>query len=151
MGFDAFLRKNFECKRCGECCKRLANSLTISKEKYQEWQNIEISSEFGELKASEFAEPIGNDEYNLFFNPNTGEKLDRCPFLDEKQGNLFCKIYRNKPERCNDFPFMEKLIDPTRENMCLSVKEIIDQNQEFLEEIKMMVFKYFVKNSIEKK
>ncbi len=36
-----------------------------------------------------------------------GNKLDRCPFIEEKEGKIFCKIHETKPEQCREYKCWE--------------------------------------------
>lgn len=149
MGIDDLLRENFQCQRCGNCCKKLSSSLTISKEEKSNWEDISLEFEGHYYRASEFAIKESEDCFDLFYDPVTEEKLDECPFLAEKDDLSYCKIYENRPQRCKIFPFMKRVIDLTRKNICPEISMIIEENEELIEELRMVVFKDFVGHSIE--
>ena len=89
-----------DCNQCGKCCiKYGGGDLSATKEEIDLWEifNPEI---FGFVK--------GDD---IWFDPNSGVKLKRCPFLeiapkaDTNVPNKYtCSIYLNRPEDCRHYP-----------------------------------------------
>jgi len=46
--------------------------------------------------------------FDLWFDPDTGEELYRCPFLRKvrNKDRYRCRIHDTKPSRCRDFPIV---------------------------------------------
>ncbi len=36
-----------------------------------------------------------------------GNKLEKCPFIEERDGKIFCKIHETKPEQCREYKCWE--------------------------------------------
>jgi uncharacterized protein len=84
--------KNIDCLTCGNCCRELIPSIT----------NEDIAglvAEFGIGEREIFEKYLNIDEEN-----ELRLKGKPCIFLD---GN-FCRIYKNRPEDCQSFPYIHK-------------------------------------------
>ncbi len=88
------------CNQCGKCCiKYGGGDLSATKGEIDLWEifNPEI-----------FKFVINNE---IWFDPKSGSKLKRCPFLDiapkknVNQPNMYtCSIYLDRPEDCRHYP-----------------------------------------------
>lgn len=86
-----------ECNSCGKCCTKYGGGdLSATEEEIELW----------ELFNPEIAEYVKFGE--IWFDPNTGEKLTECPFLqlvpDSTPEKYLCSIYLNRPEDCRHYP-----------------------------------------------
>ena len=86
-----------DCNQCGKCCTKYGGEdLSVSTEEIELWQ----------LFNPEIAEYVIDDE--IWFDPNTGEKLQQCPFLElvpkSTPAKYTCSIYLNRPEDCRHYP-----------------------------------------------
>jgi Fe-S-cluster containining protein len=98
-------KKNFKCKRCGQCC----SPYVILSEK-----DIKKIEELGHKREDFITES--------YFKPNA--KIIRqingnCMFLAFSDGGeASCKIYSNRPEICRRYPFisLDKLSDCKPDN-----------------------------------
>ena len=89
-----------DCNQCGKCCiKYGGEDLSATKEEIDLWEifNPDI-----------FKYVINNE---IWFDPETGERLTSCPFLDiaPKKNSLdpnryTCSIYLDRPEDCRHYP-----------------------------------------------
>ncbi len=89
-----------DCNQCGKCCiKYGGGDLAVTKQEIELWElfNPEI---FAYVKGTE-----------IWFDPESGEKLNRCPFLqteaksDGKLNDKYtCSIYLNRPQDCRYYP-----------------------------------------------
>lgn len=89
-----------DCNQCGKCCiKYGGGDLSATQEEIELWEifNPDI-----------FAYVKNND---IWFDPNSGVKLQRCPFLEivpkkaPVDPDLYaCSIYLNRPEDCRHYP-----------------------------------------------
>jgi len=89
-----------DCNQCGKCCiKYGGGDLSASQEEIDLW----------EIFNPEIFEFVKNNE--IWFDPNSGAKLDLCPFLeveaktDVRAPNKYtCSIYLDRPEDCRHYP-----------------------------------------------
>ena len=86
-----------ECNQCGKCCiKYGGGDLDVSSDEIELW----------ELFNPEIAEYVQNGK--IWFDPKSGEKLERCPFLETvpnvTPAKYTCSIYLNRPEDCRLYP-----------------------------------------------
>ena len=89
-----------DCNQCGKCCiKYGGGDLCATKEEIDLWEifNPDI---FEFVKGGE-----------IWFDPKTGEKLKKCPFLEvEPKKSVLapdkytCSIYLDRPEDCRHYP-----------------------------------------------
>ncbi len=88
-----------DCNQCGKCCTKYgAAGLSASKDDLNRWEAFHPEI---------FAYVIDNQ---IWFDPETGEPLSRCPFLEEPKADsnapkkYTCGIYLNRPEDCRLYP-----------------------------------------------
>jgi Fe-S-cluster containining protein len=88
------------CNQCGKCCiKYGGGDLAATKEEIALWEVFEPAI-FAYVK-----------DDKIWFDPDTQQPLERCPFLEvEPSENLnlptkyTCSIYLNRPEDCRHYP-----------------------------------------------
>lgn len=88
------------CNQCGKCCLKYgAEDLAATPDEIDLW----------EIFNPEIFRFVKNQK--IWFDPVTGEKLTRCPFLRQSpQKNstapvlYSCDIYMNRPEDCRIYP-----------------------------------------------
>lgn len=90
-----------DCNQCGKCCINYGGSdLSASKSDIELW----------EIFKPEIYQYVRDGK--IWFDPETGQALDRCPFLTElpQLGGLStakkytCSIYHDRPEDCRHYP-----------------------------------------------
>jgi len=92
-----------DCNQCGKCCIKYSDGgLTASTSEIELWEifrpNISLYVRNGEL----------------WFDPNTGQQIQRCPWLRKEPGQekYTCDIYYDRPEDCRHYPVtIEKMIE----------------------------------------
>jgi len=92
-----------DCNQCGKCCIKYSDGgLTASASEIELWEifrpNISLYVRNGEL----------------WFDPNTGQQIQRCPWLRKEPGQekYTCDIYYDRPEDCRHYPVtIEKMIE----------------------------------------
>jgi Fe-S-cluster containining protein len=92
------LQEDFECRRCGECCKQESIAFTE--------KDILLASHKKNLSSSEFIERFHlgliREPGELEFYRLTIGKIGICPFISEHE----CTIYDARPRVCRGFPFL---------------------------------------------
>jgi len=89
-----------DCNQCGKCCiKYGGGDLAATQEEIDLWE-IFNPSIFRFVKNNE-----------IWFDPESGLRLKRCPFLEiepknhaKAQDRYTCSIYLDKPEDCRQYP-----------------------------------------------
>lgn len=89
-----------DCNQCGKCCIKYGDgALSATSEEIALW----------EIFNPDIFEYVKDDE--IWFDPHTGEKLTRCPFLGVEpkkspsaQDKYTCSIYLDRPEDCRHYP-----------------------------------------------
>ncbi|GAB7220022.1 YkgJ family cysteine cluster protein [Vibrio comitans] len=107
-----------DCNQCGKCCIKYGNGdLAATQEEIDLW----------ELFNPDIFEYV--KEGKIWFDPETREQLDRCPFLElvpkikaEEKNKYTCSIYPDRPEDCRLYP---SLIDEMVRDECEMI-EIVD-------------------------
>jgi len=96
----------FSCRLCGHCCLNLVDAYRgcVSDADLQRWQ------EAGRSDLLEWVDTLelGNNNrlHMVWVHPETGEEVDRCPWLLDilnKRGHI-CGINDLKPDYCSDYP-----------------------------------------------
>ncbi|MBU2870582.1 YkgJ family cysteine cluster protein [Colwellia sp. E2M01] len=119
-----------DCNQCGKCCiKYGGGDLAASQEEIDLWEifNPEI---FDYVKKNE-----------IWFDPKTGAKLSRCPFLEVTTENAptavniyTCSIYINRPEDCRVYPsLITEMIKDDCEMIEITDLNNLDQAQTLIE------------------
>lgn len=94
---EELTKQNFQCDmHCGQCCKQLA--VMISQNEVKQIRNLGYKDE-------DFLEK------DLLYIKKLVLKRDRkgCVFLKKhKDGKYSCKIYKNRPKTCRQYPFFRK-------------------------------------------
>lgn len=90
------------CNACGKCCIKYGDgALSATKAEIDMW----------ELFRPDIAEFVKSGE--IWCDPQTGEKLKRCPFLEietigdqstQTATKYTCAIYLDRPEDCRHYP-----------------------------------------------
>ncbi|MGF1719189.1 YkgJ family cysteine cluster protein [Vibrio kyushuensis] len=89
-----------DCNQCGKCCTKYGGGdLWASQEEIDLW----------EIFNPEIFEYVNNGK--IWFNPETGEQFDHCPFLElvpktqsQESDKYTCSIYLSRPEDCRHYP-----------------------------------------------
>jgi Fe-S-cluster containining protein len=92
----------FECQRGGACCRRFS-WLTAHTEDIERWMDE------GREDILQYADMYiysVTGAADLWFHPETGEELPRCPFLRKVRNKRVyeCEIYDTRPMMCRGFP-----------------------------------------------
>lgn len=100
----------FECKRCGDCCKKGVSSFGLDEEDLKVWRKHKypVNSNYGFHMPMAFVEPFPYvDCADLFFHPVTGDELFRCPFLrkERNKDTYKCLLHgtKLKPTVCVNY------------------------------------------------
>lgn len=105
---NKLMEMGFNCQHCGKCCLQLGFSLQLTEDETMRWEESvdEVYSNFGYRYLEDFIDYIPEfGQADLWFHPNTGEELSKCPFLRKRKSNYNCLIYTLRPEACKYFPF----------------------------------------------
>lgn len=87
-----FLKKDFTCIRCGNCCKMklVVNDYDIQKieEKgYEDFYEKDV---------------LGRTVLKMIDN--------KCIFLKENEHSYYCEVYEYRPNSCEKYPFFNNLV-----------------------------------------
>lgn len=83
------------CTQCGRCCLNYADGgLAVAPSDLEHWATHR-------LDISEYV--FGGE---IWFSPETRERLTRCPWLEESAGRYTCAIYEDRPEDCRSYPVL---------------------------------------------
>jgi Fe-S-cluster containining protein len=88
---------NFDCKRCGNCCKKIGIP----------WSELDprLAADYLDMDFEDFI-----DLYGFVRNEYSGEiehtefNAAPCPFLKYSMENAFCRIYPVRPWMCKGYP-----------------------------------------------
>lgn len=85
------------CNQCGKCCIAYSDGgLSATPQEIEWW----------EVFRPEIARYV--HEGNIWCDPETGEQLNRCPWLHAEAGSggtkYGCTIYHDRPEDCRHYP-----------------------------------------------
>ena len=83
------------CLGCGECCEEFGDTLAAEEADLARWS--------GEGRGDLLAR-VGEGGA-LWVDPQTGEDLDRCPYLERTGPDAArCSIHATKPDMCRAYP-----------------------------------------------
>jgi len=97
-------KENFKCDRyCGECCKK--TMVSLSKEDISRIKKLGYKEEYFLFR-------------NYFNSKKDMLKKDKkgwCVFLKKDKNNRYsCKIHKNRPKTCREYPFFGKNPEPIK-------------------------------------
>ena len=84
-----------KCNQCGKCCINYSNGgLSASASEIEYW----------EIYRPDIYRYVADG--NIWINPDTGEQLQRCPWLSKlpDQNKYVCDIYNDRPDDCKFYP-----------------------------------------------
>lgn len=89
-----------DCNSCGKCCIKYGDGdISATQDEIDLW----------ELFNPEIFEYVKHNQ--IWFNPDTGERLKQCPFLEaipnpnpDANKKYRCRIYMDRPEDCRHYP-----------------------------------------------
>jgi len=83
------------CLCCGQCCESFGGHLHASEHDKQRWQKEGRDDLLARVNRLGW----------IWVDPDTKERLDRCPFIQETPEQLkICVIQDTKPDICRDYP-----------------------------------------------
>jgi Fe-S-cluster containining protein len=94
---------------CGNCCLRLVDAYRgcVSDSDLELWREKERDDLMAWVSSLDLGR--GNVLHLAWIDPETGEEVDRCPWLrDGAEGRFLCGINDVKPQHCRDYPEHEK-------------------------------------------
>lgn len=100
--------EDFQCRRCGRCCRNLDYHGELTDADYRLWQrlgradileHVKIIRKNGEIVA-----------YRIWGDPVTGKIMDGCPWLERvpEKGGYQCLIHDVRPGICRQYPGSRK-------------------------------------------
>ena len=91
------MQKNFNCKRCGKCCKEIGIP----------WTELDpvSAADYLDISLSDFIHAYGfvRNEYSGKIEP-TEFNAAPCPFLKYDEVHAVCTIYPVRPWICKGYP-----------------------------------------------
>jgi Fe-S-cluster containining protein len=98
-------RKGFSCRQCGNCCLNLVDAYRgcVSDADLELWRREGREDLLSWVETLDLGH--GNFLHLAWLDPETGEEVDRCPWLQESApGGYLCAINDVKPQYCRDYP-----------------------------------------------
>jgi len=93
-------KKKPRCFRCGKCCREHGFALTVTPANTRRWKRQKRTDILRYVWAPKFAGGYGD----IWIDPETGEDLDYCPFLQKvERGKYICSIHETRPKICKGF------------------------------------------------
>jgi len=137
---------DFQCKRCGNCCKKAGSVLHITQNDYERWVEEDRWDIISKIVPVSYCCENCNISWGLPFG-DTCRRCDmpgkllfywidpkyqfnyfaqlmgnpKCPFLRKVRNKpqYTCRIHDTKPEICRDFPFLEVSSVTGNEEECI--------------------------------
>lgn len=111
-----------DCNQCGKCCIKYGDgALSATTAEIEHWE---------EYQPEIYAFVKDNE---IWFDPETGVRLKRCPFLEAPSNTLSprkytCSIYADRPEDCRLYP---SLISEMVRDECemIETKDLVNPKQ----------------------
>lgn len=98
-------RDGFHCRRCGHCCLTLVDAYrgALSEGDLERWRRAGRTDLLAWVQTLELGP--GNVLHLAWVDPETGDDVDRCPWLVQDADGLYgCSIEDLKPDHCRAFP-----------------------------------------------
>lgn len=98
---------SFECRRCGRCCLKFGEELPATEQDIDRWVDAGRDDILAYVQTMSF----GDDTiYELWFSPQTGRQVLRCPWLRKMRGKdrYERRIYDVRPDVCRQYPVSKR-------------------------------------------
>ena len=94
------------CTQCGKCCTFPSFMLNMEAhgEDVLRWakEGRKDILDYVVMAKYDDAKPVAE----LWFDPNTKERLPSCPFVKKQENNTYhCSIYETRPKICKGYPY----------------------------------------------
>lgn len=100
------MKAKFDCRCCGHCCLHLVDAYrgVVSDADLQRWQEQGRDDLIAWVVTLDLGP--GNRLHTAWVDPDTGDDVDRCPWLLDKidGGGHLCGIDAVKPDHCHNYP-----------------------------------------------
>ena len=102
--------EKFQCVQCGQCCLDLLDAFctSVDIEDIRRWKR---EDRWDILEWVDIFDFDGEEAFgDLWFSPNTGEEVNRCPWLRKLplKDTYKCRIHETKPAHCRNYPKSKK-------------------------------------------
>jgi Fe-S-cluster containining protein len=102
--------KKFQCVQCGNCCRNLGDafSTSVDMDEINHWR---FEDRWDILNWVHIFNFDGKEAFgDIWFSPNTGNEVSRCPWLRKlpRQDKYKCRIHDTKPAHCGNYPKSKK-------------------------------------------
>jgi len=99
-------RPPFDCRRCGHCCRALVDAYRgcVSDGDLDRWRRAGRTELLAMVTTLDLGR--GNLLHLAWIDPESGEEVDACPWLetDPQNGTCSCSIHDVRPDHCRAFP-----------------------------------------------
>jgi len=100
------MRGGFNCRCCGHCCLQLIDAYNgcVSDADLHRWQLLGRTDLLARIRTLDLGP--GNQLHTAWHEPETGEDVERCPWLLERidRRGCLCAIEEIKPDHCRAYP-----------------------------------------------
>lgn len=105
--------KDFKCRQCGSCCRHYDDIKQITLSEHEYLRLIEGGMQDVTDYLIQLHVGFGIFIYDGWFNPKTGERLYKCPWLRKvrNKDQYRCRIYDARPDECHLYPQVEQRED----------------------------------------
>jgi Fe-S-cluster containining protein len=87
------------CAQCGKCCREMGAELPMLREDHLLWVKQQRQDILQHAEIPDLSDGWGE----LWIDPDSGDVLNKCPFLNNNEGNWSCAIEDTKPRVCKEF------------------------------------------------
>ena len=97
-------RTSFSCRRCGHCCLNLVDAYRgcVSDADLKRWRSAGRHDLLARVETLELGR--GNRLHLAWYDPESGEEVERCPWLQTTTDGYACTIEALKPDHCRAYP-----------------------------------------------
>ncbi len=93
------------CRHCGKCCLEMGTKIYATPDDVRRWMREgreDIMKHVLVYEYYDISQGYVFEGGEVWFDKN-GRKLDRCPFIEERDGRIYCRIQDVKPQQCREY------------------------------------------------
>ncbi len=93
------------CKNCGKCCIEMGWKIFATPDDIVRWIKEGRQDILKHVLVYEYYDILHGYVFEggeVWFDEN-GRKLERCPFIKERDGKIYCRIHETKPQQCREY------------------------------------------------
>ena len=92
-------------RHCGKCCFEMGAKIYATPDDIKRWMEEGRADVLRHVFVYHYHDPLEGEKIEggeVWFDRH-GNRLDHCPFVEERDGMVYCRIHETKPQQCREY------------------------------------------------